>query len=808
MKKIMILLLLCLPSTRYLYSQSSNLVHLGASGKLEYATYANFAQTNAVNTIPDFSFCGYKMGGVQIPYLPVKETVTPASGDAGAIIQAAIDRVSLLPSDPNGYRGAVLIKSGRYEISAPLFVRASGVVIRGEGQNTADKGGTELVFTSSTQQDFIQVIGSETSVDLSSETTLDTGVYPSVGTWQSFNVLNGVNDVLDGDGIITCHIVATENQFVNYSSKEDSSHIPKLNIVVKLNTTGKDSVISLAPIADAFVQGGTSTNINFGSSTSLAIKNNGVNNNVTREAYLEFDLSTVNDSVKAANLVLYTKKDLAADTAATKVVHVIVSYISSDAWDEMAITYANSRPANGAADTKRITTSYLPTGASSFSIDNSAGLNIGDTIRVTRTPNDTWITTLDMAQYGWIASSYTIGYERKITEINGNTLTIDIPLVQTIEDLYGGGEITKSSVSGRLSNCGIENMLLTSVFTSDTAEDHGWSAVTLSYTTDSWVRKVTARYFGYSCVKLDYAFNSSIEECAMLDPKSITTGGRKYSFNIDKGSFNLFQRCYARGGRHDFVLGSRVAGPNAFVDCFSEVTYADIGPHQRYSTGTLFDNIQGGETRVQNRKDMGTGHGWAGAQTMFWNCISNAGEFKVESPTGALNWGIGCKGLVQSGAGFWESWGTQVIPRSLYFQQLKDRLGEIAVNNISLATQQNGDIWTSLKQWKGIGDFSAPLAGNNDNAYAPLRYSLDQNYPNPFNPETIISYSLPISGFVSLKVFDILGKEVVPLVNEFQKSGSHSTKLNINKSGLTSGVYFYSLRVNGYVAIKKMIVVK
>ena len=88
----------------------------------------------------------------------------------------------------------------------------------------------------------------------------------------------------------------------------------------------------------------------------------------------------------------------------------------------------------------------------------------------------------------------------------------------------------------------------------------------------------------------------------------------------------------------------------------------------------------------------------------------------------------------------------------------------------------------------------------------PKEYILSQNYPNPFNPVTKINYALPKSGFVTMKVYDMLGREVVNLVNENKIAGNYS--IDFNASSLTSGVYFYRLEVNGFVDTKKMMLVK
>ena len=85
-------------------------------------------------------------------------------------------------------------------------------------------------------------------------------------------------------------------------------------------------------------------------------------------------------------------------------------------------------------------------------------------------------------------------------------------------------------------------------------------------------------------------------------------------------------------------------------------------------------------------------------------------------------------------------------------------------------------------------------------------YMLSQNYPNPFNPSTTIKYQLPESGLVSLKIYNILGKEVATLVNDNMREGLYEVSFNASK--LVSGVYIYQLKVNDYLSSKKMILVK
>ena len=87
----------------------------------------------------------------------------------------------------------------------------------------------------------------------------------------------------------------------------------------------------------------------------------------------------------------------------------------------------------------------------------------------------------------------------------------------------------------------------------------------------------------------------------------------------------------------------------------------------------------------------------------------------------------------------------------------------------------------------------------------PSNYSIT-NYPNPFNPTTTINYQIPQNGFVTIKVYDMLGKEVAVLVNENKSAGYYN--VNFNASRLTSGVYIYTITANNFVQSKKMLLIK
>lgn len=98
------------------------------------------------------------------------------------------------------------------------------------------------------------------------------------------------------------------------------------------------------------------------------------------------------------------------------------------------------------------------------------------------------------------------------------------------------------------------------------------------------------------------------------------------------------------------------------------------------------------------------------------------------------------------------------------------------------------------------------LTSVGDETQLPQKFSLEQNFPNPFNPTTVISYQLKERGFVSLKIYDALGKEITALVSEEKQVGKY--QIEFDGSNLSSGIYFYQLRVGSLVQTKKLALVK
>ena len=381
----------------------------------------------------------------------------------------------------------------------------------------------------------------------------------------------------------------------------------------------------------------------------------------------------------------------------------------------------------------RITDAYVGTGAKTFTVADASSYAIGDNIIVKFTPNSAWFSDLKVTTGGYIndpadywtaeAVGYNIGFKRKIIAKVGNTITIDCSIVQPMQTKYGGGQITKYTTNGRLSKCGVEDLRIVGI------EDGGSPSVSGNgnrlrvgirprFLDNSWIHGVTVTRTSEAAVMTWGVMNVTVEECAYIDPRGSISGGWRYSFCLDAGSARvLFQRCYSDYGRHDFVTHARMPGPNVFVDCLSTRGLSALGPHHRWATGTLFDNIKGSTAMEITVYGPGSaGHAWRGAQTVGWNLECAA--YVCDAAMGSQNFLIGSIGNENKGSitptmypnfvfrGYWEKSGpngAHVDTRSLFFKQLEDRLGSEAVSNITIPEQRTGNIYNKLAAWAGNG---------------------------------------------------------------------------------------------------------
>jgi hypothetical protein len=375
-------------------------------------------------------------------------------------------------------------------------------------------------------------------------------------------------------------------------------------------------------------------------------------------------------------------------------------------------------------ESHRIVDKVVPLGAHLVRVNGANAFRAGDLVLLQRASTQQWIHDLKMDQIRlgakgkqWQPRGYRVAWYGRVVAVQDDALTLDAPVMCSLEQKYGGGVVRKAE-DVRGEGAAVENLRLVSVYAKgqETAdESHAWIAISIAGVVDSWVREVTALHFANSCVHVGKnAARITVQDCAMIDPVSRISGARRYSF-VGSGPYVFFQRCYARNGRHDFVTGHLDVGPTVFLDCLAERTHADIGPHHRWACGQLYDSIKGGAINVQDRGGAGTGHGWAGNCQVLWNCEGSSIICQQPWMPSAQNWAVGCIGAKGRPAvanrpdGNWESAGVHVVPRSLYLAQLKSRFdqaggkGDEAVRAITTPEQRQGNIWDYLRRRYGSG---------------------------------------------------------------------------------------------------------
>jgi hypothetical protein len=342
-----------------------------------------------------------------------------------------------------------------------------------------------------------------------------------------------------------------------------------------------------------------------------------------------------------------------------------------------------------------VTDTYVPAGSPLVHVKGaSSSFRKGDRIVVQRPMEAQWIHAIGMDRIPhrpdggrtvqWKPYSG-IYYERTVAAVQGNAITLDAPLPQALEKQYTHATVSKYTYPGRISEVGVENLTGDgNAFRSkSTFRSTGYfrsTMVSVDAAENSWVRNVTARRLSAAFQTGAGALHVSISHTQSLDPgvpQDIHAPPAAYSIG---GQQTLISDCHLTGSnQHAWVTQARVPGPNVVTKCSAIVTGArpmDAGPHQRWATGTLYDEISmsgGGTLSIDDRRWLGSGQGWAGANSVAWNC--SVGRYKVEEPPTAHNWAIGCTGkqmLPSSGhtMGQIQFPGRHVLPASLYTAQL------------------------------------------------------------------------------------------------------------------------------------------
>jgi hypothetical protein len=384
----------------------------------------------------------------------------------------------------------------------------------------------------------------------------------------------------------------------------------------------------------------------------------------------------------------------------------------------------------------RIADSYVPTGSTRITLEDGSQFAVGDFVGLRKTVNQQWIDDLGMGERlrhirggkegqgkrPWKPESYRTIHYRRIAAVEGDEIEIDVSLPESLASEHGGGEVFKADMQALGQQSGIERLALVSNY--DTREDSNSkdadyknfkNGISISGAAHSWVRNCSVLHVVFAAVQVGgHTRHITVRDTKSLAPVGPVRGGKRYPFVVGDGSLHLFYNCFSEDGRHDFAGGSRTTGPFAFVKC-TAVRGGQSEPHHRWGTGYLYDSVttEDGSLAAINRGDSGSGHGWAAANTLFWNC--NAPNIVVFDPEtdGENNFAIGYTGTNKASydiggihyantrAGYWgtpkegkyfgfalmgnghiESPDAPVEPGSLFEQQLIDRIGYEAAMSV------------------------------------------------------------------------------------------------------------------------------
>jgi len=341
-----------------------------------------------------------------------------------------------------------------------------------------------------------------------------------------------------------------------------------------------------------------------------------------------------------------------------------------------------------------IVDAYVPSGAFAVSVKDAKGLAVGDAIRIQRPVTEKWLHFMGMdtlvrngKPQTWIKRDSLITVERTIQAIDGNRITLDVPLADAIDTRFltpAAATVVRTTAPHRLGHCGVESLRIVSPPPSGTLTTKNNVAASLDNCQDCWIKDVAMHDTLGNVNVGSGARRVTLDHIDAVHTATVAKGaGYPADFSI-RGSQVLINRCSSSGDGSFYVATLDAAATlNVALNCNFRGT-GSIQPHMRWSTALLVDscNLPDGRIEFINRKTAGSGHGWAMAWGVAWNCTAR--DYLVEQPPGAMNWSIGCTGEINkdSAKNCFTSHGSPVLPQSLYLAQLRERLGASALKNI------------------------------------------------------------------------------------------------------------------------------
>lgn len=398
-----------------------------------------------------------------------------------------------------------------------------------------------------------------------------------------------------------------------------------------------------------------------------------------------------------------------------------------------------------------ITSQYVPLGANWFQVDSVANWSVGDDIVIFRPSTALWCQVINTAvQYpiSWTGGEVNLNWERKIVAIEGNRIKIDAPILCAIDQLYGGGYVYKYTYTGRVQNVGLEDIRADCMSGVDENGNTAGELVTFDGVMNCWVRGCMNDKMGGHTTKIDGSKWCTFEDIISFhNPLPAGHSGPSIQINTFGTSEGLlFHRFTTSDGGFEFSSEGQGQGPNVILECDIPHAFASTSPHMEWTVGTLYDSMFMHQGLVC--LDAGGSHGWCGGNHLAWNVECSG--FDYDRPATAHQGGIG----VVSSSATWDpnrtgtlppemiSWQTHVDPRSLYRQQLAERVGAQQV--LQVLGQPYGDNYFVL-----TAQTNSVNAAPGQSANVPVTMTTVASYPGanvvPNPAGSVAIYSWPNS---------------------------------------------------------------
>src|SRR5215468_3544644 len=328
---------------------------------------------------------------------------------------------------------------------------------------------------------------------------------------------------------------------------------------------------------------------------------------------------------------------------------------------------------------------YVASGSNSFTVDDASGFAVGMAVLVDRPVTDAWVHFMGMdhlvrsgQHQTWIRAGTPIHSDRVITAIDGNQVTVDAPISDSIDARYlspPGATVVRYTFVGRLTQVGLESMTFIAPPVPTPISQPIFSLLQIRSVMNGWVRDVVAQDF-INGLSIDGTSKwITIEDMAFTHTvPADTSSGSPADYGID-GQQILIHRSASQGDHwFSVVTQATEPGPNVVLNFYADGNPTNLAPHQRWATGLLLDNVFSPRAGIalQDRGNAGSGHGWSIGWGVLWNSVANT--LLIQRPPGSTNWSIGSFGMLTQAAepgspdrtplpqGTIDSHGTRVAP--------------------------------------------------------------------------------------------------------------------------------------------------